>query len=63
MADKTLNCRGCGKYLGTIRNGSISRHLVPLCDSCHGVLMSAARDASEKSETARILNTMFGGGR
>lgn len=32
---RKIHCKTCGKYLGEIRNATLSKYLVTVCDSCH----------------------------
>jgi transposase-like protein len=39
---KQINCQNCNKALGTIKTGSISKGLKPLCSGCFKRLSDAA---------------------
>ena len=65
---KELHCVQCNKFMGTIRDGNISKGLQPVCTKCFNLLMVAAgswaqhkhKKGKEKKEYD-TFSDLFGG--
>lgn len=42
MSDRTINCAGCGAYLGIIRDARLMKGIVHLCPACEAKRAAAA---------------------
>lgn len=44
---KELNCPNCGKFLGTITDGKVSKGLQPVCTVCFNLMRDAAGNCAK----------------
>ena len=66
---KELHCVQCKKFMGTIRDGNISKGLQPVCTKCFNFMTKAAgnwaqhqyKKGQEKQEY-KSVSDLFGGG-
>lgn len=54
MSDRQINCKGCGKYMGEIRDAKLRKGLVFLCEPCDG--RRVALELKEKTGQAGGAN-------
>ena len=59
MKPRLIYCKPCGKYLGQIREGTLYKKIVFLCDKCETKRL--ASDLAKKAEKPSNPLDFFGG--
>ena len=54
-----IYCKGCGKYLGVIRDATLHKEIVYLCPNCD--TKRIASDLANKTKTKDPLKDLFKG--
>jgi len=56
---KKVYCKPCGKYLGEIRDATLHKKIIFLCDDCETKRL--ASDMKNKTEPKMSYEDLFGG--
>ena len=57
---RKIYCKPCGKYLGEIRNATLHKKIVFLCDKCETKRLASDWANKTKSDLLGQFNNLFG---
>jgi len=62
---RRIHCAGCGKYLGEIRDATLRKGIVHLCDGCNMKRLASdlANKTAPKSPFEDLMDNFFSGSR
>ena len=62
MAEKQIFCKGCGKYLGEIRDAKLRKGMVYLCQNCETKRLASdmARNKMKAQDPVNDFMNIFG---
>jgi hypothetical protein len=59
---KQLECAGCNKHMGDLRDASVRQGMVVYCCECDAMMQTfIARTVARKNDVPDFMRTFFGG--